>query len=1308
MAMRSSARVNTRKRAREEDTYSEEEELEQLEEDSHSSDAYEPEDGGESDASQASIPPADDDGVVEIEQENFTRLIHAFTNDPSEKKGAKGRNPTWTASMEQEMESFHHELRGVNGYARKSKPTQVREQALSAEVKALLAQANMAYVEADLPRAIRQLEEVIRIEPTVKGAWYTLGMCFEEMGEEEKSIQCRIVGAHLTSNASDEWKSLARRSRERGLFQQSIYCLQQAIKKNRYDIDAVWDRAVMLKDSGRSRAAVESFQAILKIQPYDTEVLCELIPLLVSLGDYDMGVTILENMRRASMMNAPSDANLDPALVEDSGAHFSLNELVTLADLLLLLRRPFQVILVIKQTVRWLRGAAREDRPGDAQSDLELDDALQSDPMGLDHEVRLRLGKARFMLKDFDEGRRHFSILADEAEPTENPLLFLEMTECYFEYQQYADALEWYRLLVDDGLVDDLQAWMHMGVCYQQLDMPSEAAQVYEPILRDHPDNFDAKLGLAEVYEELGERDKALHLVNQVLTARNGTPQSADELRPGHCDGEEGGASLSFFDEAAPPGGAGMSATAQATPRVSRSGISFADRQRLEQQREEETRLALVQLSALEPLVFIDGLAHHDVVFLDGPLDAPSESSTSDEAEKRRFDATRQWMQVAGRLIDAFRSMPLLFPKERYTKYRGVVRPRRTRRSKGSDLDSHAQDLLSRLRDHLVDEATLQAEGMEEVAPEQDTFRTIHFDDWVALFMKYAIGLAKLGEHAAIHDMFRHIMVSNTVWPSEKRKMSLYLCWLACAMYARDHARVFDIVRWFPTHFQFHDEPLRLIASIANAMGFYGVDAFVSATNTKQYQRRMRTHEAIVSGKPAKINTRSGRWTMAYTGEDEEQGAEEQEDESRLAPGISSKAQPLPTQSSPIGEMFYGYLMLCANSYQPAMGYLLRALALQPNDPLLCLLCSVACLSRATNRQVDNRNHTIIQGLGILAQYATLRGPGPEAENVLALAEKSLNQEHGFTMAREAAFNLAHIYASSGSPHLAHALYTQWLSFTDTSMTPTLRVAVLLAALACSVQCAQYSLLHRVLDVNDGHALLAWQPRAVLDLPSAEGVSYQPLSTPAFEIDTDDALYELALVSGDARMFDAEAWADVKRGVSGPSLISKLCQFRTSNTEPLTDRLDVYMADAEFSSPVGLAYGVDAVRPLGANACPEFGDEQTFLGHAFQTQMHVHAPATPEVPLRMATQSMPTAVPGQKEEETKKPVENPLNDPVSFLKKYWMYLLPIVVLMMLPAGEDVPQGLQRAQAQAQAVQGQGQAKAIVTPGPAKRGGRKRG
>ena len=136
-------------------------------------------------------------------------------------------------------------------------------------------------------------------------------------------------------------------------------------------------------------------------------------------------------------------------------------------------------------------------------------------------------------------------------------------------------------------------------------------------------------------------------------------------------------------------------------------------------------------------------------------------------------------------------------------------------------------------------------------------------------------------------------------------------------MYSRDYIRVFDVARWFPTHYQFHNEPLRLITSVANGMGLFGVDAFVSATNTKQYQRRMRTQEAVASGHPAKFNARTGRWTTAGADDDDFDETMADGDDTRT---LGTTPQPIQTKPSPISEMFYGYLMLCAGSYQPAMG----------------------------------------------------------------------------------------------------------------------------------------------------------------------------------------------------------------------------------------------------------------------------------------------------------------------------------------------------------------------------------------------------
>ena len=56
------------------------------------------------------------------------------------------------------------------------------------------------------------MNEVIRIEPRAVSAWSVLAQCYEDMKEDEKGLQLRIIAAHLRHD-TDEWERLARHSR---------------------------------------------------------------------------------------------------------------------------------------------------------------------------------------------------------------------------------------------------------------------------------------------------------------------------------------------------------------------------------------------------------------------------------------------------------------------------------------------------------------------------------------------------------------------------------------------------------------------------------------------------------------------------------------------------------------------------------------------------------------------------------------------------------------------------------------------------------------------------------------------------------------------------------------------------------------------------------------------------------------------------------------------------------------------------------------------------------------------------------------
>jgi hypothetical protein len=88
--------------------------------------------------------------------------------------------------------------------------------------------------------------------------------------DREKAVQCKIVATHLTGakQAAGDWAELGRASRyallvaffvrvlifcpnsEIGLLHQAIYCFTQAIKADKKNLDAMWDRAYLLKLSG--------------------------------------------------------------------------------------------------------------------------------------------------------------------------------------------------------------------------------------------------------------------------------------------------------------------------------------------------------------------------------------------------------------------------------------------------------------------------------------------------------------------------------------------------------------------------------------------------------------------------------------------------------------------------------------------------------------------------------------------------------------------------------------------------------------------------------------------------------------------------------------------------------------------------------------------------------------------------------------------------------------------------------------------------------------------------------------------------
>lgn len=914
--------------------------------------------------------------------------------------------------------------------------------------------------------------------------------------------------------------------------------------------------------------------------------------------------------------------------------NFHISELVTLADLLLLTRKPLETIAVLRQTARWLDGRATEDFWDSVNDDREFDGDIDvairkerdqdgygrqvemAEPHMLDPEVRLRLGKARMMLGDVNEAKQHFDILT-EGDPMDSPQIFAEVGDCYYEHKLWAEALDVLTdLATTEYATDDISLFAKLAACNHALGELEEAARLYEPVVEAAPDTLEWQMRLAEVYEGLGEKEKSLEVLRQVMHILQ-TQRAAESQTEAPASAEGANVNdnqLSFFDEM------GTQTAAKAAPAAKRARMNYNRQQRLklELQREQETQLSWRRLELLDSHVFIHNFWRYDVAVTKEGEEALGEIYSSRESvddRTKRYRQTAQWLEEAGGLIDAFRLHPRLNGHHLKRRRPGGNRPSAAKQRRNDTppfsstlasmlhqhsggrtaISTQAKNLLHRLQDQLVeDDATSDlADGSEmgdgdrpraEPGPKQldmSKFRGLPIEHWIALFAKYCFLLVKSGEPiGVVNSLFQSLHTSAVVWGIFDRMLVVQLSWLSCALYARDWPTVWSCVRWMAQEMQFHNFPLKLAASLSNGTGFHSLGRLISNNDLKFYQRRMRQAEAVARGAPCRFSMFNKRWQIpaavtsalanqgggegewgggkggegagagagvgagasrrdlveearrkaAEEGEENDDDGEgrgggsvlpsdsdgESEDDhlgerERNSPAASAGRQPAisssssssaqtggivdvkgdrpdealairlarPTKPSPLAEMFYGYMLLYSGGFQTSAAFFARAYAIQPTDPLLCLVTAVAFLSRSTNRQTDNRHHMVLTAMTFLQKYLQHRqthtaeqgGEGRRDKHwaemeynrgramhhvgLVHLAEKhyravldyeqqeeadtgtgtenGVGGERGrgtgrtWNMKREAAWNLSLIYTTSGSPHLAQGLYDRYL-----------------------------------------------------------------------------------------------------------------------------------------------------------------------------------------------------------------------------------------------------------------------------------------
>ncbi|CAJ0842761.1 8127_t:CDS:10, partial [Entrophospora sp. SA101] len=403
-----------------------------------------------------------DDETNQLADENFGRLLSQAQAIGSDLTTGTVAPHLWQ-NLEQEWSEFNQDLRLTSGIG-------PRNHALPPTLRAKVGEANLHYVNRDYPKAIEVLQEVIKIDPNIHSAWFTLGTIQDEIGCPEKALQLYLVAAHLTPHDGALWKRL-----DHSAAHQAIYCFSKAIRCDPND-------------------AIDGFTGLLEKVPHDMNILREISKIHVQTSEIPKaielyldaysyyqnqfikcGVRWLQGREDETWWNNVSD---DREYDEDENANRKDNSFI-------------------------LAGARRQGVFSSGGSNAPL-------PL----ELRIKLGISRICMDELEEGK-----LYDVKQYID---LYYEVAETYAEKGLFEDALTTYEAILLNSEVIDL------GLCHRELGNFENAAEYFTAVVEDSPDNLDAKMSLAETYEFLGENEKALELVNTVLEARKFQRQVAE------------------------------------------------------------------------------------------------------------------------------------------------------------------------------------------------------------------------------------------------------------------------------------------------------------------------------------------------------------------------------------------------------------------------------------------------------------------------------------------------------------------------------------------------------------------------------------------------------------------------------------------------------------------------------------------------------------------------------------------------------------------------------------------------------------
>ncbi|GIM11145.1 hypothetical protein Vretimale_14678, partial [Volvox reticuliferus] len=320
------------------------------------------------------------------------------------------------------------------GSRRRGRP----KRGLPEEVVAKLGQANVMYALRDYQPAIELLTQVIREYPNVSDPYHTLGLLHEANGNPRKALDFFMIAAHLGHKDLAFWKRLASMSTELGFYRQAVYCLTKAINRNRTDLDALWDRAVLYAQVGDTDKALVQFAEVGRLRPGDPEVPVMKARLHHQAGAPLKAIAVLEAHLRDHPTHVDlTHINILAELYMERGEYVEARALIERAGPVLCPDQALPLDLAVKSGLCLAHTGRWEEAD-------EVLGVLLREPVESFGDLYMAVGSALAGLGQHEKALQYLAPLLEHPDYNE-PGLWAQLLRCHVALGELAGGVELYR-----------------------------------------------------------------------------------------------------------------------------------------------------------------------------------------------------------------------------------------------------------------------------------------------------------------------------------------------------------------------------------------------------------------------------------------------------------------------------------------------------------------------------------------------------------------------------------------------------------------------------------------------------------------------------------------------------------------------------------------------------------------------------------------------------------------------------------------------------------------------------------------------